>query len=210
MSAPFSATQLPAAGCLELTRLGLSAVQHATTAGELRRAVESMLALPGMSWRELCRSESLMLAASEQRELARLHDFDTETGLANRRQFRRALREARATSSGAADQTIGLIIVRLPAATNVRGLARAAHACGLCLRTGDLAGRLGHRRLGILLRASSRACAISVAARLRAVLAARQGPLGGPQPSVLVISRDHPDPGLGRSRDAVELGGLRG
>jgi GGDEF domain-containing protein len=197
VTVPSSAAQLRSRSCLEPARMGLSAMQHATTAAELRRVVESMLALPGMSWPELSRSETLMLAASEQRELARLRDLDSETGIANRRRFCRALREARASFS-APDQTIRLIIVRLPAATNVRALARAAHACGMSLRSGDLAGRLGHRRLGILLRASSHVCALSVAARLRAALVARQRPLAGPEPSVLVISRQHPDLGVGR------------
>jgi hypothetical protein len=171
---------------VELTHLGLNAMQFATTAGELRHAIESMRALPGMSWPRLPLNEGLLAAAAEQRELARLHDVDLETGLANRRRFSRALRE-----TNPALGTIALVIVRLPPTSDLRRLVRAAHLCGVTLRPGDLAARLGKRRLGVLLQSISHPSALAVAARLHADLVASQPSATHAGLSVRVITREH-------------------
>jgi GGDEF domain-containing protein len=170
----------------ELTRLGLSAMQLATTAGDLRRAVESMRALPGISWPELPRNEGLLVAATEQRELTRLQEFDADTGLANRRRFSRALRDTKTSSV-----RIALVVVRLPPASDLRALVRAAHLCGVTLRPGDLAARIGPRRLAVLLQEISHASALAVAARLRVQLAGLQPSAAGAGLSVHVITREH-------------------
>jgi GGDEF domain-containing protein len=176
----------PHRSSIELTRLGLHALQLATTAGELRHALESMRALPGMSWPRLPLNEGLLAAAAEQRELARLHDVDLDTGLANRRRLSRALREA-----NPAFGPIALLIVRLPEASDLRRLVRAAHLCAVTLRPGDLAARLGTRRLGVLLQSISHASALTVAARLRADLVASQPSASDAGLSVRVITRQH-------------------
>jgi hypothetical protein len=174
---------------VELTHLGLNAMQLATTAGELRHAVESMRTLPGMSWPRLPLNEGLLAAAAEERELARLHDVDLDTGLANRRRFRRALRE-----TNPAFGPIALVIVRLPPTSDLRRLVRAAHLCAVTLRPGDLAARLGTRRLGVLLQNISHASALAVADRLRTGLVASQPSASNPGLSVRVITREHSTP----------------
>jgi GGDEF domain-containing protein len=174
---------------VELTRLGLNAMQIATTAGELRHAVESMQALPGISWPRLPLNEGLLAAAAEQRELARLHDVDRDTGLANRRRFSRALRE-----TNPAFGPIALVIVRLPQTSDLRRLVRAAHLCAVTLRPGDLAARLGTRRLGVLLQSISHPSALAVAARLLADLVASQPSASDTGVSVRVITREHSTP----------------
>jgi GGDEF domain-containing protein len=158
---------------LDSAHRGLSAFGHARTAGQLRTVVNSIRALPGMRLTILPHPEALLVAAREQRELARLYDLDLETGLANRRRWNREVREAKSLADSSFLE-IAVLVLQLPEASGARVLARVAHRCLATLRPEDLVARLGHRQLGCLLRDVTSGGAVLVSARLREVLAASE------------------------------------
>ena len=163
-----------------MLRQDLNALGAANTAGELRQAVERMCALPGMGRMVVPENEGLLAAVREQRALVRSQDIDGETGLANRKRFTRALRERR-RDPACATAPAAVLVIRLAPDTELRTLIRAGHVCASALRTGDLAARVGTRRVGLLLRDISPSDALAVAARVHTTLA-------GLQPSAAKVS----------------------
>ena len=150
-------------------RLGLIAFEAATTAGQLRRALENMRALPGMQSTPWVHGEGLRIVADEQRELSRLSGLDRETGLANLRRMNRWIRGTQGEPDACAPG-ISLLRLHFPDITPLRVIVRAAHLCLATLRPRDVIARLGHRRLGALLVGISPTDAAAVTARLRVAL----------------------------------------
>jgi GGDEF domain-containing protein len=154
---------------LDTAWLGLSALDGASSAGHIRRVVEDMRALPGMQRTTLPDGAALRAAANERRELARLHDFDLETGLANLTHFNRVIREAERLSRTRFERLV-VVLLSFPKTTDPLRLVKAAHLCAACLRADDLVARLGDRRLGVLLRDIARPGGSAVLERMRAAV----------------------------------------
>ncbi|HET6335799.1 MAG TPA: hypothetical protein VFG30_21385 [Polyangiales bacterium] len=195
-SALAPATLAPQAGSnvhgehgVDSARSGLSAFEDASTAGQLRRVVNRIRLLPGMRLTVVPHPEALLVAAREQRELARLHDLDLETGLANRRRWNRELREAKCLTASSVPE-IAVLVLKLPESTRLRVLTQAAHQCAATLRPEDLVARLGHRQLGGLLRGISHRDALVVTARLREALDATELCAEGVELSLCMVARE--------------------